>query len=203
MASSFRRAIKNISMGMASRAQKQRMHADAHPILNPKKCNRCGLCAEVCPTGAAILPVNGNPVYDLKACIGCSQCLPSAAGGVEGLLDTNMTVFQERLVETAAVIWREIGAKRLSSTPSFRWFRNVTACRATIGPLLRIQDSSSADTRLPSMKSRYASSARNRSTAPMHVFHGRGSSPMLMRSALCQLNKPSCDYSFPPLSRFL
>jgi uncharacterized protein len=112
MESSFGGAIKNISMGIASRAQKQRMHADAHPSLNPKKCNRCGLCAEVCPTGAAKLPEDGNPVYNLKTCIGCSQCIalcPKTA--LKIFWDTDITAFQERLVETAAAIWREIEAK--------------------------------------------------------------------------------------------
>ena len=110
--SSFGGAIKNISMGIASRAQKQRIHADAHPVLDPKECSRCGLCAEVCPTGAAILPADGDPVYDLKACIGCSQCIalcPQAA--LKIFWDTDITAFQERLVETAAAIWREIGEK--------------------------------------------------------------------------------------------
>jgi uncharacterized Fe-S center protein len=112
MGSSFGGAIKNISMGMASRAQKQRMHADAHPILNPKRCNRCGLCAGICPTGAAVLPSAGDPVYDMKACIGCSQCIalcPQTA--LKIFWDTDITVFQERLVETAAAIWRVIGPK--------------------------------------------------------------------------------------------
>ena len=112
MESSFGGAIKNISMGMASRAQKQRMHADAHPILKPDRCNRCGLCMEVCPTGAAVLPPDGNPVYDLKKCIGCSQCIalcPQTA--LKIFWDTDINVFQEKLVETAAAVWKVIGPK--------------------------------------------------------------------------------------------
>lgn len=112
MESSFAGAIKNISMGMASRAQKQRMHADAHPVLKRKRCTRCGLCAEVCPTGAAVLPPDGDPVYDLKACIGCSQCIalcPQTA--LKIFWDTDIKVFQEKLIETAAAIWRLIGPK--------------------------------------------------------------------------------------------
>jgi uncharacterized Fe-S center protein len=112
MESSFGGAIKNIAMGIGSRAQKQRMHADAHPSLNPKRCNRCGVCVKVCPTGAAILPAGRNPTYDLKACIGCSQCIalcPKTA--LKIFWDTDIRLFQERLVETAAAIWREIGSK--------------------------------------------------------------------------------------------
>ena len=53
MVSLFGGAIKNISMGFASRAQKQRMHSDYHPVLSKKKCTRCGVCVEICPTKAA------------------------------------------------------------------------------------------------------------------------------------------------------
>jgi uncharacterized Fe-S center protein len=112
MESSFGGAIKNISMGMASRAQKQRMHADAHPVLSRKRCSRCGLCVEVCPAGAAALPPDADPVYDLNACIGCAQCIalcPQSA--LKIFWDTDITVFQEKLVETAAAIWRVIGSK--------------------------------------------------------------------------------------------
>jgi uncharacterized protein len=112
--SAFGGAIKNTSMGFASRAQKQRMHADAHPRLIAGKCTRCGLCAEVCPTGAAVLPKEAEPIYDLKTCIGCSQCIalcPQMA--LKIIWGTDVTIFQERLVETAAAIWKEIGKKTL------------------------------------------------------------------------------------------
>lgn len=112
MESSFGGAIKNISMGMASRAQKQRMHADAHPDLSRKRCNQCGLCIEVCPTGAATLAQDEYPVYDLNACIGCAQCIalcPKSA--LKIFWETDIKVFQEKLVETAAAIWRLIGPK--------------------------------------------------------------------------------------------
>jgi uncharacterized Fe-S center protein len=112
MESSFGGAIKNISMGMSSRAQKQRMHADAHPVLSRKRCTRCGRCGEVCPVGAATMPTDEDPVYDLNACIGCAQCIalcPQSA--LKIFWDTDITVFQEKLVETAAAIWSVIGPK--------------------------------------------------------------------------------------------
>ncbi|MDA8125040.1 MAG: DUF362 domain-containing protein [Deltaproteobacteria bacterium] len=112
--SGFGGAIKNLSMGLASRAQKQRMHADAHPQLNAGKCTRCGLCAEVCPTGAAVLPADGEPTYDLKTCVGCSQCIalcPQMA--LKIIWKTDFGAFQERLVETAAAIWNVIGKRTI------------------------------------------------------------------------------------------
>lgn len=112
MVSGFGGAIKNISMGLASRAQKQRMHSDARPTLNQKKCSRCGVCIDVCPVGAGILEEDSFPVYDLKVCIGCAQCIamcPELALRV--LWGTDMLVFQEKLIETTAAVWRLIEKK--------------------------------------------------------------------------------------------
>ncbi len=114
MVSLFGGAIKNISMGFASRAQKQRMHADYHPVLQRKKCSRCGLCATVCPTGAARIAKPDYPVYDLALCIGCAQCIalcPEMA--LQIFWNSDMTDFQEKLVETAAAVWRKIKGKTI------------------------------------------------------------------------------------------
>lgn len=108
----FGGAIKNLSMGFASRAQKQRMHADYHPVLNSSLCNRCGICADVCPTKAATISNPDYPVYDLQKCIGCAQCIamcPQLA--LEIFWDSDATVFQEKLVETAAAVWKKIASK--------------------------------------------------------------------------------------------
>lgn len=114
MVSLFGGAIKNISMGFASRAQKQRMHADYHPVLNEKKCTRCGVCAEICPTQAAVIAGDDYPQYDLDKCIGCAQCIalcPESA--LQIFWNSDMTVFQEKLVETAAAVWKKIEKKTL------------------------------------------------------------------------------------------
>jgi uncharacterized Fe-S center protein len=110
----FGGAVKNISMGFASRAQKQRMHSDTKPVLTENLCNRCGTCVEVCPTGAAHWGGDGYPSYDLGMCIGCAQCIglcPEMALQISW--DTDIAVFQEKLVETAAAIWRVIQGKTL------------------------------------------------------------------------------------------
>jgi len=109
----FGGAIKNISMGFASRAQKQRMHADAHPVLHEGKCTRCGICVDVCPTGAAAFANDdAYPEYDLDRCIGCAQCIalcPEMA--LKIFWSTDITIFQEKLVETAAAVWKRIKEK--------------------------------------------------------------------------------------------
>jgi len=109
MVSLFGGAIKNISMGFASRAQKQKMHSDYHPVLKKEKCTRCGICAEICPTKAASIQKPDYPQYDLKKCIGCAQCIamcPELA--LQIFWNTDMTAFQEKLVETAAAVWKKI-----------------------------------------------------------------------------------------------
>lgn len=105
----FGGAIKNLSMGFASRAQKQRMHADAYPALIEKRCTRCKICIEVCPTGAAQITGDEFPTYDLDKCIGCAQCIalcPFMA--LKIFFSGDMDIFQEKLVETAAALWRRI-----------------------------------------------------------------------------------------------
>jgi len=112
LGSGFGGAIKNISMGFASRAQKQRMHADAYPSLIEERCTRCGVCADVCPTGAAEISGKKFPTYDLDRCIGCAQCIglcPVMA--LEIFFSGDSSVFQEKLVETAAAVWRRISKK--------------------------------------------------------------------------------------------
>lgn len=114
MVSSFGGAIKNISMGFASRAQKQRMHADYHPVLSRQTCTRCGLCVNICPTKAATISEPDYPDYDLEKCIGCAQCIamcPELA--LEIFWNSDMTVFQEKLVETAAAVWKQIQGKTI------------------------------------------------------------------------------------------
>jgi len=109
MVAGFGGAVKNISMGFASRAQKQRMHADARPVLRKARCTRCGVCVDVCPTGAARMEGDDFPVYDKQKCIGCAQCIamcPELALRI--LFNTDMVVFQEKLVETAAAVWQRI-----------------------------------------------------------------------------------------------
>jgi uncharacterized protein len=112
MEAAFGGSIKNISMGLASRAQKQRMHADAKPELIKDICLRCGECVDVCPTGAATMAENKYPAYDLVKCIGCAQCIALCpVSAIKIRWDTDINVFQEKLVETAAAIWKVIKNK--------------------------------------------------------------------------------------------
>ena len=65
-------AIKNIAMGLASRAGKLLQHSDAKPRVIEEKCTACGLCATWCPADA--ITVEEKAVIDQEKCIGCGQC---------------------------------------------------------------------------------------------------------------------------------
>jgi hypothetical protein len=109
MAAVFGGAIKNISMGFASRPQKQRMHSEVRPYMKREKCSRCGICIEVCPSGAAQLDFEGYPIYDHDTCIGCAQCIALCGEmALKILWNVEDRIFQEKLIETAAAVWKRI-----------------------------------------------------------------------------------------------
>lgn len=112
--SGFGGAIKNLSMGFASRAQKQRIHSDAYPVLKQEKCIKCRTCVDVCPVGAATMSVEEYPKYDLNVCVGCAQCIAMCpAIALKIFWSTGKLTFQEKLVEAAAAVWKTIGNKSL------------------------------------------------------------------------------------------
>jgi len=114
MAAVFGGAIKNISMGFASRAQKQRMHSEVRPYMEREKCARCGICVEVCPSGAAKLDDEGYPTYDHDICIGCAQCIAMCQEmALRILWNTEDRIFQEKLIETAAAVWKRIKGRSM------------------------------------------------------------------------------------------
>ena len=73
-------SIKNIAMGLSSRAGKLSQHSDMVPDIKEDRCVACGTCAEWCPTEA--IAVEEIAEIDEKKCIGCGECLavcPTAA----------------------------------------------------------------------------------------------------------------------------
>jgi len=114
LAASFGGAVKNISMGFASRAQKQRMHADVKPELEREKCTRCGTCIALCPSKAATFGDDGFPVYDYVICLGCAQCIalcPELA--LKIIWGEDQGAFQEKLIETAAALWKKLKGRTI------------------------------------------------------------------------------------------
>lgn len=55
------------------------------PVLNRRKCNKCGVCARICPVGA--IRMEGFPDIDLAKCLHCYACFyrcPRKAIRLEG-----------------------------------------------------------------------------------------------------------------------
>jgi len=93
-------AIKNVAMGLSSRAGKLAQHSSVKPGVKADDCVGCGICAEWCPAHA--IDVDEKATIDKGKCIGCGQCFavcPHGAltfdwgAGTRGL--------QERMAEAA------------------------------------------------------------------------------------------------------
>jgi hypothetical protein len=100
--SGFGGAVKNIAMGLASRAGKLAQHADFTPHIDGKKCTNCGTCAVWCPPEALQMK-SGKLHFDQKMCIGCGQCLtvcPENAIENRSSRSTQAT-FMEKMAEYA------------------------------------------------------------------------------------------------------
>jgi hypothetical protein len=103
LAAGFGATLKNLSMGLGSRAQKQAMHADVKPrLVDRADCVGCGDCAEICPAEAALV-VDGVAEFDHDACIGCAECIAACTEGAIALeWGGTADALQEKMVEVAA-----------------------------------------------------------------------------------------------------
>ncbi len=69
----FGGAIKNMGMGLGSRAGKLEMHAIVSPYVKAEKCVACGVCVRDCPADAITLEGKAN--INPSKCIGCAHCI--------------------------------------------------------------------------------------------------------------------------------
>lgn len=72
-ATGFGGAIKNLAMGLGSRAGKLDMHSNLKPTIS-KNCIGCGICIKHCNAKAITLE-NGQAVIDKEKCEGCAMCI--------------------------------------------------------------------------------------------------------------------------------
>ncbi len=72
--SGYAASLKNVSMGMASRAGKQIQHSSMKPSINVANCTLCGGCIESCPA-SAISENSGKAFINTNLCIGCGECI--------------------------------------------------------------------------------------------------------------------------------
>lgn len=71
----FAGALKNLAMGCASKQGKMQQHATTGPVVRSEKCDGCGACRSVCPTGALVLEGDHAPALVPELCTGCAQCI--------------------------------------------------------------------------------------------------------------------------------
>jgi uncharacterized protein len=74
MFSGFGGSLKNIGMGLGSRAGKLHMHASVKPSVNQSICTGCATCIEHCNAKAIVLK-NNKAKIDPKKCEGCAMCI--------------------------------------------------------------------------------------------------------------------------------
>jgi uncharacterized Fe-S center protein len=66
--SGYAGAIKNISMGMASKPTKQAIHSSLKPHVIDKKCTACGYCVKMCPVKAISFITRRTAEKDTSLC---------------------------------------------------------------------------------------------------------------------------------------
>lgn len=70
----FGGAIKNLGMGLATRAGKLAMHSTSVPFIEQETCTTCGSCLQHCPADAIGMKED-FAVIDMLVCIGCGDCI--------------------------------------------------------------------------------------------------------------------------------
>ena len=98
-------SIKNVGMGLSSRAGKLDQHHGDVPIGSAKKCTACGTCEKMCPADA--ITVGKIAVIEVEKCIGCGECMavcPSDAIGFHWR--ETSTRMNEKMAEHALAVKR-------------------------------------------------------------------------------------------------
>jgi len=96
-------AIKNVAMGLASRAGKLRQHSAGRPRVKEAECTGCGTCEKWCPADAITVPDKAQIDYD--RCIGCGECATVCPVDAIGFgWDEPAESFNEKMAEYACGI---------------------------------------------------------------------------------------------------
>jgi len=106
-------AIKNVGMGLASRAGKMRQHSSMRPEVKPDKCENCGKCRRWCPA-EAIGEREGVSFIRQEECIGCGECIAVCRyGAIKFNWGIESPVLQKGMAEHAAGVVRRFGDKAI------------------------------------------------------------------------------------------
>jgi uncharacterized protein len=103
-------AIKNIGMGLSSRAGKMRQHSSTKPEVIEEVCQNCGKCRKWCPADA-ISEQDEVSFIDLEQCIGCGECLAVCRFNAVKFDWKKGATLQQSMAEHAAAVLRHFGPK--------------------------------------------------------------------------------------------
>ncbi|HHY91878.1 MAG TPA: DUF362 domain-containing protein [Firmicutes bacterium] len=107
----FGGALKNIGMGLGSRAAKQMMHSDLKPQVLIDKCTACGRCTRWCPQQAITL-VERHSAINEAVCIGCGECtITCPVGAIRINWKTSPEAIQEKIIEHAYGVLKDKAGK--------------------------------------------------------------------------------------------
>ena len=108
MATGFGGALKNIGMGLGSRAGKMDMHSIISPVVKQDKCVACGTCVNDCPVNA--ISLGDVASIDSSRCIGCAHCIavcPQAAIDLKWNMGKAVNnALMEKIVEYAHAVMK-------------------------------------------------------------------------------------------------
>lgn len=109
--SGYAASIKNVGMGMASRAGKQIQHSSMKPVIDVAHCTLCGCCIESCPM-SAISETRGKAFINSEKCVGCGECIACCKFGAVSIhWHEDENIFAERMAEYACGILSNIKRK--------------------------------------------------------------------------------------------
>lgn len=109
--SGYAASIKNVGMGMASRAGKQIQHSSMKPAIDTSRCSLCGACMEICPV-SAVSEASGKAFINSNICVGCGECIAGCKFGAVSIhWHEDESVFAERMAEYASAILSRIKRK--------------------------------------------------------------------------------------------
>ena len=109
--SGFAGSVKNVAMGMASRAGKQIQHSSIKPSIDTDICTMCGSCIEACPE-SAISEHSGRAYVNENLCAGCGECIACCKlGAVNINWREEAHIFAERMAGYATGILSRVQRK--------------------------------------------------------------------------------------------
>lgn len=119
MCSGMGACLKNLGMGLSSRAGKLSQHSAVKPSVAPDACVMCGACFRYCPADA-IVEADGRARIVPEACIGCGECLSVCkAHAVKFAWDQDSKDLQELMAEHALGVVRPLTGRHLFA--NFAW----------------------------------------------------------------------------------